>query len=543
MTPFSAPVDDILFTLEHVADAGRIEGWDGDLVAAVLEHFGRYAEEELAPLNALGDAEGCAFDDGRVTLPDAFVDVYRGFCEQGWPSLSIPEAYDGQGQSATVIGATTEIFVGACHALQMLVGLVPGGVRVLKEFATEEQRRRLIPPLATGEALATMCLTEPAAGSDLSVVRTRARKDETAQGGWRIDGEKIFISGGGQNLSDRILHFVLARTGAPEEGARGLSLFACPSHRVDGSKNGIAVARIEEKLGIHASPTCQMVFEKAEGELIGEEGGGLRCMFALMDHARLDVSLQGVAHAARAADIARRYASERRQGRRPGLEGSVTIDQHPDVERMLLTQDCLALGARAMAMRALVELDRGVDPALVDFLTPVCKAFCTDAGSEATDLGIQVLGGYGYLTEYLVEQHWRDVRIARIYEGTNGIHAATLVGRLLKLRNGAGADSFAALVERFAADAESSGIDVGHVRDSLRTWTTVRARVESLADPQAVAHAFMKLTGLLFFMATWLRIEMVAGDAANPDRIRHAAGFVRGYMAPEMAVWAARCAV
>lgn len=542
MTPFSAPLDDILFTLTHVAGADRIAGWDGDLVAAILDHFSRFAEEEIAPLNALGDAEGCRLDNGQVILPEAFASAYASFCEQGWPSLAVPEAYDGQGQSATVLGATTEIFIGACHALHMLVGLVPGGIRVLKEFASEEQRARLIAPLASGEALATMALTEPSAGSDLSVIRTRAERSGDAEGGWRISGEKIFISGGGQNLSDRILHFVLARTGTMEEGARGLSLFACPSHLADGSRNAVSVQRIEEKLGIHASPTCQMAFDGAEAELIGEEGGGLRCMFALMDHARLDVSLQGVAHAARAADIARQYAAERRQGRRPGQQGSVVIAEHPDVERMLTIQDSLALGGRAMALSALVELDRGENPLLVDFLTPVCKAFCTDLGSEATDLGIQVLGGYGYLTEYCVEQHWRDVRIARIYEGTNGIHAVTLVGRLLHLKGGAAADAFAAMINAAIAEGEAAGLDVAHLWHAQVAWGQARARIATLDDPQPVAHAFMKLTGLVFFFAVWLRMERMADASKDADRMRRCAAFVRSYFGPEAALWAARCA-
>ena len=247
------------------------------------------------------------------------------------------------------------------------------------------------------------------------------------------------------------------------------------------------VVRIEEKMGLHASPTCQIAFDGAPAELIGEEGAGLRCMFALMDHARIDVSLQGVAHAARAADISATYAEERRQGRRPGQAGPVPIARHPDVRQMIDIQEALALGGRAMTLLATVALDKGDAPDLVDFLTPVCKSFCTDAGSEAADLGIQVLGGYGYLSEYRVEQHWRDGRIARIYEGTNGIHAVALAGRQLRINDGASAEAFAAFVSGLIAEGEGAGIAAGAAGEAFALWRDLRPAVAALDDPAAAA--------------------------------------------------------
>ena len=365
-------------------------------------------------------------------------------------------------------------------------------------------------------------------------MRTRAVQDDNV---WTLSGEKIFISGGDQDLSERILHFVLARTGAPEDGVRGLSLFACPSHLPDGARNPISILRIEEKMGIHASPTCQMAFDDAQAELIGELGDGLRCMFALMNHARLDVSLQGVAHAARSYDISAIYAAERRQGRRPGLDGSVLIEEHPDVARMLRHQDALALGARAMTMLAMVTMDKGDNAPLLDFLTPVCKAFCTDIGSEAADLGIQVLGGYGFLNEYCVEQHWRDGRIARIYEGTNGIHGLTLVSRLLNVNDGACADAFEALIQTLVEEAR----DGAHVAGALDQWRDLRGLVSASPDPAVTAHSFMKLTGLVLFLGLWLSIEAQADRSNDATRLQDRAFYVRKYISPEVDLWVARC--
>ncbi len=471
MKPFKAPVDDILFSLEQVAGAARIPGWDGALAAEIIGHFAVFAENEIAPLDEIGDRQGCQLIDGRVRMPDGFREVYRAYIDQGWPGLTAPEAFGGQDVNAAIHAGVSEIFTGACHSLQMVTGLVPGAIRTLLRFGTKDQQQRFVRPLAAGKWLNTMCLTEPGAGSDLSPIRTKAEHDGEH---WRISGEKIFISGGDQDLSEGIFHLVLARTS--DNGAKGLSLFAC-----EDDKAAITVARIEEKLGLHASPTCQLIFEGASAELLGEEGEGLAAMFTLMNHARLDVALQGVAHASRARDIASAYAAERVQGR-DGEGQPVTLDQHADIRRMLTEIRDLEVTGRAMAHIALVEMASGGDPDLVDFLTPVIKVACTEGGIKSADLGIQILGGYGYLREYRLEQTFRDARITAIYEGANGIHALTLTTRLLRHRNGAAADAF----ERWlTAEAQT---------DLLERWQRKRMEVAAMPDPGGAASAFMQQT-------------------------------------------------
>ncbi|GAB4350386.1 MAG: acyl-CoA dehydrogenase C-terminal domain-containing protein [Oricola sp.] len=513
MKPFAAPVADILFSLNEVAGARRIAGWDAELAGEIAGHFAAFAEAEIAPLDEAGDVLGARLENGRVRMPDGFRRVYDAYVEQGWPGLTAPEDLGGQGMGGAVAAMVSEIFSGACHSLQMVTGLVPGAIRTILRFGTEEQKARMIPPLASGEWIATMCLTEPGAGSDLSRIRCRAVESAA---GWRIDGEKIFISGGDQDLSRGILHLVLARTS--DEGVKGLSLFLCRSHRADGTRNGVSVARLEEKMGLHASPTCQMVFDGAEAELVGRSGEGLKAMFTLMNHARLDVSLQGAAHAARAFDIARSYAAERVQGRRPD-GGPAKLEDHADVRRMLDRMDALGIGARAMTHLALVILESGENPDLVEFLTPVAKVFCTRAGMEAAELGMQVLGGYGYLREYRVEQTYRDARITAIYEGANGIHAGALAGR--GLRAGTGGEAFGELV---AAIAEETGSQA--VREAAQLWVRARDEVRAAGDTSVLAHDFMQLTGQVLFLAVWARIGMMSGAAPEPERYARVAAFV-----------------
>ena len=513
MKPFEAPIDDILFSLDEIAGAKRIADWDEDFAREIGGHFAAFAEGEIAPLDEPGDVQGARLENGRVRLPDGFVDAYKAYVEQGWPGLTAPEEFVGQAIGGAIAGIVSEIFSGACHSMQMVAGLVPGAIRTVLAFGTDEQKARMIPPLAAGEWLATMCLTEPGAGSDLSRIRCRAV--ETGNG-WRIDGEKIFISGGDQDASAGILHLVLARTS--DDGIKGLSLFLCTSEKADGTRNGISVTRIEEKMGLHASPTCQMVFDGAEAELIGNAGEGLKAMFTLMNHARLDVSLQGAAHASRAFDIASAYAAERVQGRL--ADGwPVKIEDHADVRRMLDEMDSLGLGARAIAHLALIYLETGENRDLVEFLTPVAKVFCTEAAMRSAELGAQVLGGYGYLREYRVEQTYRDARITAIYEGTNGIHAGALAGR--GLRVGGGAMAFEKLI---AEIADETGSDA--VREASDLWVQARHMVREAANFPPLAHDFMDLTGQVLFLAVWARIGSKTDLAPDPDRYARVAAHV-----------------
>lgn len=499
MIPFRAPLDDILFTLKHVAGADSLPEWDGEFLAEIASHFAAFAEAELAPLNGVGDRGGARLENGRVRMPEGFREAYAAWREQGWPGLGVPEEFGGQELGGLALAVTSEIFSGANHALQMVTGLVPGAARTLLAFGTPGQQRRNIPPLASGQWLSTMALTEPGAGSDLSRIRCRA---ERSGEGWTITGEKIFISGGDQDLSDGILHLVLARTS--DDGLRGLSLFLCRSDRNDGSRNAVTVTRIEEKLGIHASPTCQLGFDAAEAELIGAEGAGLKAMFTMMNHARLDVALQGVAHAARATQIARAYAAERVQGK------GLTLDRHADVARMLDEMDLLAMGGRGIAHLAQVALERGEDRDLVELLTPVAKVFCSEAGTTAADHGIQVLGGYGYLEEYGMAQIWRDVRICRIYEGANGIHSLALATRLAEI--GAPLD---ALDRLCLEEAEVAGI--------LDAWRGARKTLAATTDPRPLAESFMQLTAEVLHQLVWARIGRAAAEHPEPERLRRLA--------------------
>jgi len=507
---FTAPTEDILFSLERVAGAQWLDGWDEELAAEIVAQFARFAAAELAPLNAIGDAHGCTLVDGRVRMPPGFTAALRSWADQGWPGLTLPEAYGGQGLPAALGGAITEIFAGANHALEMLCGLASGAARALLAFGTDAQRHACLPRLARGEWLATMCLTEPGAGSDLARIRTTACE---RKGAWRIAGEKIFISGGDHDLGEGILHLVLARTGAPEEGVRGLSLFLCRSHDDQGERNAIRVARVEDKMGIHASPTCHLVFEDAHAELVGRPGEGLKAMFVMMNHSRIGVALQGVAHASRATQLAVRHAAERVQGILPGGRAPVAIEQHGDVRRMLQEQQALTVSARALCHVALVKLDQGGHGALLEFLTPLCKFYGSEAGIRAAGLGMQVLGGYGYLREYGLEQILRDARITSLYEGTNGIQAMTVAGRLLRHREGASAEAFADWVRAIAAGADGRG--KAALDDTLRRWEEARTRVRASQDPGTPAHAFMQLSCCLAALAVWQRTGQAC--AADPD--------------------------
>ena len=497
MTSFKAPVDDILFSLVHIAGADAVEGWDTETASDILGHFGSFAEGVIAPLNATGDTQGARLENGRVVMPDGFKEAFRQLAEDGWQGLTAPEQYGGMEVSPLIAAGVSEMFSGANHSMQMVCNLVPGAITTLLRFGTDAQREHWIPKLASGEALSTMALTEPQAGSDLSMIRTKATRDG---GDWRLNGEKIFISGGDQDMSDDILHMVLARTS--DDGLRGLSLFLCAK------QPAAKVTRIEEKLGLHASPTCHMVFDDAEAELIGEEGQGLKAMFTVMNHARLDVAMQGIGHATQAARIARSYADERKQGRK--VDGApAVLSDHADVARMLDEQESLAIVGRAMIHLTLVELETGSNTALAEFLTSVCKVYGSEAGPQAADLGMQILGGYGYLEEYGMTQIWRDARICSIYEGANGIHTRGLVTRGLKPDGGA--DAFETYV---------SGIAAGELdADLLQRWRTLRDTLRADDAPERKARAFYEATIALFADAIWRKILASDGSGLIASRM------------------------
>jgi acyl-CoA dehydrogenase len=444
---YRAPVADIAFALKHAAGvkAALAEGLYGDLdeetVDSVLEEAGKFASEVLAPLNSVGDKFGTPFKDGAVTTPPGWKEAYTSWAAAGWNGLAGPAEFGGQDLPVAINAACSEMWNSACMAFGLGPLLTMAAVDALAAFGSDDLKQRYLEKLVSGEWTGTMQLTEPQAGSDVGALRTKAVRAE--DGSYRITGSKIFITYGEHDLTDNIIHFVLARLPDAPAGTKGLSLFLIPKFLPDGTRNDLRAHSIEHKLGIHASPTCTMVYGDAGGAvgyLIGAENQGMHCMFTMMNRARLGVGLQGVAIAERATQQAMSYARERKQG-----AGGVIL-HYPDVKRMLLTMRALTGASRAICYATAVAIDRaqrGKDEAArkaaherASLLTPIAKAFSTDAGIEVASLGVQVHGGMGFIEETGAAQHYRDARIAAIYEGTNGIQAIDLVTRKLPLNGG-----------------------------------------------------------------------------------------------------------
>jgi len=443
---YRAPVADIGFALKHAAGlkAAIAEGLYGDLdeetVDSVLEEAGRFAGDVIAPLNRVGDSFGTPFKDGKVTTPPGWKEAYTAWAAAGWNGLAAPAEWGGQELPHAVNAACIEMWNAASMAFGIGPVLTMAAVDALAVYGTDDLKTRYLGKLISGEWMGTMQLTEPQAGSDVGALRTRAARAD--DGSYRITGSKIFITYGEHDLTDNIIHFVLARLPDAPPGTKGISLFLIPKFLADGTRNDVRAHSVEHKLGIHASPTCTMVYGDkggATGFLIGEKHKGMACMFTMMNRARLAVGLQGVAIAERATQQAMAYARERKQ------MGHAIID-YPDVKRILLTMRTLTGAARAICYATAVALDRshrGKTEAArkaaderASLLTPVAKAFSTDIGSEVASLGVQVHGGMGFIEETGAAQHYRDARIASIYEGTNGIQAIDLVTRKLPLDSG-----------------------------------------------------------------------------------------------------------
>jgi acyl-CoA dehydrogenase len=443
------------------------------VVDAVLEEAGRFATEVLAPLNRGGDQVGAKFQDGTVTTPPGWRDAYRNWSAGGWNALAAPEQWGGQNLPHALNAACVELWNSANMAFGIGPVLTMGSVDALAAHGTDELRRAFLPKLVSGEWMGTMQLTESQAGSDVGAVRTKAERAQ--DGSYRVSGQKIFITYGEHDLTDNILHFVLARLPNAPSGTRGISLFLVPKFLLKpdgtpGERNDVRAHSIEHKLGIHGSPTCTMVLGDrggATGYLVGEEHHGMACMFTMMNRARLSVGLQGVGIAERATQQALAYARDRRQGRvHQNQTVSSPIIDFPDVKRMLLTMRGLTRAARAICYATAVAIDRshrGADQAArqaanerASLLTPIAKAFATDVGSEVASLGVQVHGGMGYVEETGAAQHFRDARIAAIYEGTNGIQAIDLVTRKLPLAGGGAVKSYIDEIKRTVAAVDAT---------------------------------------------------------------------------------------
>ena len=443
---YRAPVADIAFALKHAAGfkAALAEGLYGDLdeetVDSVLEEAGRFAGDVIAPLNRVGDKFGTPFKDGKVTTPPGWKEAYVAWAAAGWNGLAAPAQWGGQELPHAVNAACVEMWNSASMAFGIGPVLTMAAVDALAAYGADDLKQRYLGKLISGEWMGTMQLTEPQAGSDVGALRTKAER--SGDGSYRITGSKIFITYGEHDLTDNIIHFVLARLPDAPPGTKGISLFLIPKFMPNGTRNDVRAHSVEHKLGIRASPTCTMVYGDnggATGFLIGEEHKGMLCMFTMMNRARLAVGLQGVAIAERASQQAIAYARERKQS------GHAIVD-YPDVKRMLLTMRALTGAARAICYTTAVALDRshrGKTEASrkaaherASLLTPVAKAFSTDIGTEVASLGVQVHGGMGYVEETGAAQHYRDARIAAIYEGTNGIQAIDLVTRKIPLEGG-----------------------------------------------------------------------------------------------------------
>ncbi|MGF1610258.1 MAG: acyl-CoA dehydrogenase [Kiloniellales bacterium] len=491
MTGYHAPLTEMRFVLEAVAGLGEVAALPGyeettpELVEAVLGEAGRLAGEVLAPLNQTGDREGSRFENGVVRTPAGWAEAYRRYVEGGWNALPFEPEHGGQGLPWTLAAAVQEMWQSANMSFALCPLLTQGAVELLQVHGTSEQRASYLPKLVSGEWTGTMNLTEPQAGSDVGALKTKAVRDGDR---YRITGQKIFITYGEHDIAPNIVHMVLARLPDAPAGTKGISLFLVPKFlvREDGSlgpRNDLRCASLEHKLGIHASPTAVMAYGDnggAVGTLVGEENQGMACMFTMMNNARLSVGLQGLAIAERAYQQALGYARERVQSAaldKP-MHGPVPIIAHPDVRRMLMTMKAQVEAMRALAYTTAAALDRAKRhpeageraeaQALVDLLIPVVKAWLTDLGCEVASLGVQVHGGMGYIEETGAAQHFRDARIAPIYEGTNGIQALDLLRRKLARDEGEAARRLFAEMQRSLDELRSlPGEDIKALRDGL----------------------------------------------------------------------------
>ncbi len=518
---YSPPLRDLQFALEHVAGAGRLRdcfsGYDADTETAVLEAAGRLARDVLAPINRKGDEDGARFENGCVFAAPGFVEAYKAFAEGGWNGLSADPDFGGQGLPKSLEIAAFEMFDAANMAFGLCPILTQGAIEALASHGSAAQKALYLPKLISGEWTGTMNLTEPQSGSDLSGLRTRA--EPQGDGTYRLTGQKIFITWGDHDCADNIVHLVLARLPDAPPGTRGVSLFVASKRLVNadgslGAANDVKVGGIEHKLGIHGSPTCTMIYEGARAELVGEENRGLAHMFTMMNAARLQVGTQGVAIAERAWQQALAYSLERRQGRSVWTaENPARLFDLPDVRRMLVLMKAHIEAARGLCLSTAVAADlanhaadettRASARLREELLTPIAKAWSTDVGVSVASEALQVHGGMGFIEETGAAQHYRDARIAPIYEGTNAIQAIDLAGRKLALEGGAGvrelladmSGTIDALADDGDARLKSIAIRLEAAASAARDATDWLARRSGQAEMFAGATAYLKLLG------------------------------------------------
>lgn len=542
MSGWRAPVRDTLFVIEQTIGLERLRelpayaALDGETLRAIVSEAGRFCAEAIAPLNRVADETGCVRgEDGSVASPPGFRAAYARLVEAGWLTLTQPEAYGGQGMGHALGCVLEEYLNSACASFMMYPGILPGAVATVMAAGSEELKARYLPRMVSGEWLATMALTEAHCGTDLGLLRTRAEPagpEEAGEGGYRLTGEKIFISGGEHDLADNIVHLVLARLPDAPDGSRGISLFLVPKLREDGSRNAVSCGAIEHKMGLSGSATCVMHFDGATGWLLGQPHQGLGAMFLMMNAARLAVGVQGLAHAEHAYQRAAAYALERRQGRAPGERADPArpadpLIVHPDIRRLLMDARAFTEGFRALVAWTALQLDlahalpdaeaRAEAEALVSFLTPVLKAHGSDRGFETAVAMQQVLGGHGYIAEWGIEQIVRDCRVTMIYEGANGVQALDLAGRKLVRDGGKVAERLLALIEdeaRAAPDFIAAPL-LAACADARQAARVLLGQARS--DPCAIgagSYAFLQIIGVVAIGWMWARM---AGLAARED--------------------------
>jgi alkylation response protein AidB-like acyl-CoA dehydrogenase len=554
MPAYKVPLREYRYVLHEVLDAERHfrdlgrDDINAELIEGVLEGAARFAEDVVGPTNEPGDRIGVRrTDDGRVVTPPGFVEAYRRYVEDGWAALCGPAEAGGQGLPESLGGVVGEMLVSANMSWKLYSGLTDSAVLCLDCHGTDEMRRVYLPKLVSGVWSGTMVLTEPHAGTDLGLMRTRA--EPAGDGSYRVSGTKIFITSGEHDLTSNIVHMVLAKLPDAPAGSRGISMFLVPKRLPDaageaGEANGVSCAGVEHKLGIHGSATCAMNFDGSRGWLIGEINGGLKCMFTMMNHARLWVGLQGLAQCERGWQASLAYARDRRQGRSSsgGRAAADPIIGHPDVRRMLLTQKSLVEAARVLIWFAGMQMDRSHDhpdaaarreaASLLAALTPIVKGFVTGMSLECTSEAIQVHGGHGYVRETGVEQFFRDARITQIYEGANGIQAIDLLGRKVLGSGGAVARQLGGLIggfcERHAGDDEHGEL-FARLAGLLQEWSVATEEIARRAarnpdETGAASMDYLQLTGYLCLAWCWAWMAAVSAaalKAGSPEAAFH----------------------